>query len=181
MPLPGRIHPVQAFAALAFALSAGAAPGPFEGYWRRVGDADYASYLKVVADSGYRCVMDGKSSHRFRIQGDSITTPMNGKDAIVLLSPGNLRISGTEKGEDYHSDYARMEASAYPDACDEEEARWYGPTSLRGRTAGKERPAPRNSAVPGLLHRGESPDALGRLRPADRAFRPLPPREKSAP
>ena len=135
---------------------------PMAGQELDVDDPVYASYLKVEADSGYYCVMDGKSSFRFKIVGDSITTPMNGKDAFVLSSSGRLRIFGEEKGEPYQSIFARMDPGDYPKACVDEEAAWYGPTAIRGGTSGSERPE-RPAARPRIFgFRGNFLDALGR-------------------
>jgi hypothetical protein len=156
------------FALLTLFAGASSAAGPFEGYWKEtdVDDPVYQSYLKVEADSGYYCVLDGKSSFRFKIRGDSITTPMNGLDAIVLTTSTTLRISGEEKGEEYRNDFARMASSGYPKYCVDEEAEWYGPTALvrKPESAGVSSPRPGNSG-PGLLNfRGRVLDYLGRSR-----------------
>lgn len=147
------------------ALAASAATGPFEGFWERSDEsAEYDSFMKVEADSGYLCVLDGKSSFRFKIAGDSITTPMNGKDAIALTPDHRLRISGEEKGEAYLSEWTRMDASGYPKACVDEEEEWYGPTAIRGGSAGPVRPQSRGPAArPAFGFRGNILDAQGRI------------------
>jgi hypothetical protein len=169
---------VQVLLLASATLSVPAAAGPYQGYWRKldVEDPTYAGYLKVVADSGYYCIMDGKSSFRFKLKGDFITTPMNGLNAITLLSASVLRISGEEKGEPYHSDWKKMEASEYPKACLEEEQAWYGPTALRAGPAEAAGPSFRRPAAnrPSFERGGALLDILGRAVPGENRTGRLP-------
>lgn len=100
-----------------------------QGYFRAmVGPEDVPKYIRIQGDSGFYCILDEKSSFRFKIVGDSMTTPMNGMDRISY-SPGSgsLNISGEEKGEPYHTIFAPSSAGQYPGACVDEEAELYGP------------------------------------------------------
>lgn len=140
---------------------------PFEGYWKGSEEVDpiYRSYLKIEADSGYKCVLDGKSSFRFKVLGAFITTPMNGLNAIALTTPSTLRISGEEKGTPYYSDFEKMVAASYPKFCVDEEAEWYGPTALTRDAGSGQVAVPTNrlkSISDGIAYRGRFLDFLGR-------------------
>lgn len=130
-----------------------------QGYFRAmVGPNEVQEYILIQGDSGFYCILDDKSSFRFKILGDSMTTPMNGMDGIGYApGSGSLRIFGEEKGEPYFTIFAPSSADAYPAACVEEEREWYGPgTSILRRTVpGK-----------GLAGPGRHLDLLGRQREA---------------
>jgi hypothetical protein len=54
-----------------------------QGYYQAMPGPDTVpKYVKIQGDSGFYCILDGKSSFRFKIIGDSMTTPMNGMDRI---------------------------------------------------------------------------------------------------
>ncbi|MEO6097870.1 MAG: hypothetical protein ABIW76_20310 [Fibrobacteria bacterium] len=96
-----------------------------DGFWKD-GDnpeREYAHFLKIEGDKGFYCVLDDKSSFAFRIIGDSITTPMNGKDHIQFFSGRpDVVISGEEKGEAYSNVFVPLGGTPYPTVCVEEEA-----------------------------------------------------------
>ena len=130
-----------------------------QGYFQSLsGTGADPKYLKIQGDSGFYCILDDKSSFRFRIIGDSMTTPMNGKNRIAYApGSGSVQITGEEKGEPYFTVFAPRSAGQYPAACVQEEAKLYGPVSLGSRRiapeAGKAGPA-------------RKPDLLGRRRDA---------------
>jgi hypothetical protein len=130
-----------------------------QGYFQAMPGADTVpKYVKIQGDSGFYCILDDKSSFRFKIIGDSMTTPMNGKDLITYApGSGSLRISGEEKGEPYSTIFAPRSASQYPAACVEEEKELYGPgtSGLRRINPGK-----------GIAGPGRELDLLGRKREA---------------
>lgn len=104
-----------------------------DGFWanRDNGTADYKSYLRIKDSSGFYCVMDGKSSFRFKITGDSINTPLNGNDAIHWYpGSGDIQIDGEEKGVPYRDRFQYLAPKDYPKACVDEEARLY-PSVIR--------------------------------------------------
>jgi hypothetical protein len=72
-----------------------------DGYWAWKNDPDpYERYIRIENDSGFYCVLDAKSSFRSQVIGDSITTPMNGKNAIFWFpGSGDIMISGEENGK----------------------------------------------------------------------------------
>jgi hypothetical protein len=126
-----------------------------QGYYQAMPGPDTVpKYVKIQGDSGFYCILDGKSSFRFKIIGDSMTTPMNGMDRISY-SPGSgsLEMSGEEKGEPYFTIFAPRSASQYPAACVEEEEELYG----QG-TTGLLRSAP----VKGIAGTERRIDVLGR-------------------
>jgi hypothetical protein len=115
-------------------------------------------YLKIRGDSGFYCILDDKSSFRFEIIGDSMTTPMNGKDRNTYApGSGNVQIMGEEKGEPYFTVFAPRPEGQYPAACVQEEAKLYGPVSLGSLRIGPEK---------GKAGPGPKPDLLGRRRDA---------------
>lgn len=130
-----------------------------QGYFQAMPGPDTVpKYLKIQGDSGFYCILDDKSSFRFKIIGDSMTTPMNGKDRIAYApGSGTVQISGEEKGEPYFTYFAPRSAGQYPAACVEEEAELYGPgtTGLMRTDPGK------RVAGPGRVF-----DLLGRQREA---------------
>lgn len=130
-----------------------------QGYFRAMGGpTDVPEYIKIQGDSGYYCILDDKSSFRFKIRGDSMTTPMNGMDGISYApGSGSLRISGEEKGDPYTTIFAPSWADEYPAACVEEEIKWYGPGTLILR---------RTAPGTGLAGPGRNLDLLGRQRDA---------------
>lgn len=58
-----------------------------QGYWSWTENPTvfFARYLRIAGDSGYSCSLDGKSGFAFAIVKDSITTPMNGMNAIQWM------------------------------------------------------------------------------------------------
>jgi hypothetical protein len=117
--------------------SAGAAGGsgpavayPFDGYWEQFpgGDpGDYDRYLKIENDSGYYCISDGKSSHRFDVVGTKfIGIGLSSDHTIEAMSRNTLRITGEEKGWTHTTDFYRVAASKYPQYCVDEEIELYG-------------------------------------------------------
>lgn len=123
--------------ALIFSLSAFPAAAAPSGYWtdRPGSESDYEHHIRIAGDTGFYCVSDGKSSFRFRVIGESITTPMNGLNALVWYpGSGDIEISGKEKGESYSTRYRPLAAKDYPARCLEEEAAQIkedGPLALR--------------------------------------------------
>ncbi|MEO7425866.1 MAG: hypothetical protein ABI036_11815 [Fibrobacteria bacterium] len=95
-----------------------------DGYWARKNDPDpYERYVRIENDSGFYCVLDDKSSFRFQVIGDSITTPMNGKNAIFWFpGSGDIMISGEEKGEAYNDRFGEIDSSTYYNNCRAEES-----------------------------------------------------------
>lgn len=126
-----------------------------QGYFKAMASADPTlKYVKIQGDSGFYCILDDKSSFRFKIIGDSITTPLNGMDRITYaFGSGSLRISGEEKGEPYSTTFAPSSASQYPTACVEEEEKLYGQSSV-GVTV--------SATGKALTGAGRDFDALGR-------------------
>lgn len=135
-----------------------------EGYFKAMaGSGDVQRYIKIEGDSGFYCIMDGKSGFRFKIIGDSMTTPMNGMDRISYApGSGSLRVSGEEKGEPYFTIFAPSSAGQYPSACVEEEEILYGqgPSGLRRTTPEKR-----------IARMGRESDLLGRKRSATKTGR----------
>jgi len=87
-----------------------------QGYWAWIQnpDADYARYLRITGDSGYYCALDGKSGFAFAIVKDSITTPMNGMNAIQYMpNSGAIVITGSEKGVSYYDRFEPIDSTAY--------------------------------------------------------------------
>jgi hypothetical protein len=113
--------------AAALAAAAGAATSGFvpNGYWGNslnAGDL-YDSYLHVQDGVGYYCFLDGKSSFGFKINGDSIGTPMNGNNAIRWYpNSGDIQIDGEEKGIGYSTRFKTVAVGKYPKSCVDEEA-----------------------------------------------------------
>jgi hypothetical protein len=104
-----------------------------DGYFadRKNGEREYDSYLRLQDSAGFRCVLDGKSSYRFKIIGDSITTPLNGMDRFTWYpGSGDVEISGEEKGVAYADRFGMVEAAEYPVQCIEEEAAMQDPTEI---------------------------------------------------
>lgn len=147
--------PLSALALILSVLPAFAAPS---GYWtdRPGSDSDYEHHIRIAGDTGFYCVSDGKSSFRFRVIGESITTPMNGLNALVWYpASGDIEISGKEKGETYSTRYRALAAKDYPARCLEEEAaqvKGDGPLAMRRSVA----------RHPGTVHRANR-DWLGRI------------------
>ena len=112
---------VLAAAALAVAaFPTLAEPGAFEteGYWIDDEVKGYERYIRIEKDSGYYCVLDGKSGFIFKVVGDSITTPMNGMNHIASFpGSGDLQISGEEKGQAYSTRFHFLAPKDYPEQC----------------------------------------------------------------
>jgi hypothetical protein len=105
-----------------------------QGYWAWTENptAEYSRYIRITGDSGYYCFLDGKSSFAFAIVNDSITTPMNGKNAIIWApGSGDIIITGSEKGEPYTERFAVVDPAAYRGHCGDQD-RTAGATALRG-------------------------------------------------
>lgn len=122
-------HPAPAIAFCAFLISASleafsqAVYIP-KGYWKLQQAKDHEEYVRIQGNSGFLCVLDDKSSFRFTIVGDSITTPWDRKDAIVWApGSGDITISGEEKGEPYSTRYRMTDSATYYAKCREEEAK----------------------------------------------------------
>jgi hypothetical protein len=118
----------------ALAPSAGAAAQfVIHGYWMRyLPESDYEGYLRITADSGFYCVLDGKSSFAFAIRKDSITTPLNGMNAIAWMpGSGDIVITGSEKGQPYSNRFKESDSATYWSKCRSEEQAGK-PTPLRG-------------------------------------------------
>jgi hypothetical protein len=133
-----------------------------DGYWAWTENPDdeYERYIRVTGDSGFYCFLDRKSSFPFAIVGDSITTPMNGMDAIRLFpESGDLQITGVEKGEDYVDLFHPSDAATYAGKCGEEDP------AVKGSTAARERSSRERTGNPKLRIRRQatSRDMLGRL------------------
>ena len=96
-----------------------------DGYW--IGKKDpnqYETYLRIQNGSGFYCVLDDKNSFRFKLIGDSITTPMNGMNAIQYFPLSkDLQISGIEKGVTYTDIYGFTDSITYANKCRVEEAK----------------------------------------------------------
>lgn len=127
------VRAVTMISALASASTAGLAYIP-DGYWTLRTPGEYEEFIRIEGGGGFNCILDDKSSFRFTVIGDSITTPMNGKDAIVWFpGSGDIQISGEEKGEPYSTRYKLSDSATYAAKCRDEEARI--PVSLAGRTS----------------------------------------------
>ena len=128
-----------------------------KGYWKLSQAKDYEEYVRIQGNAGFLCVLDDKSSFRFTIVGDSITTPWDRKDAIVWApGSGDLVISGEEKGEPYSTRYRMTDSATYYAKCREEEARI--PVATQ--------PRPARLTAPAAPRTGR--DALGRKQGRDR-------------
>ncbi|MDQ2999731.1 MAG: hypothetical protein M3Y08_00510 [Fibrobacterota bacterium] len=89
-----------------------------EGYWIDNEVQDYERYIRIEKDSGFYCVLDGKSGFFFKVVGDSITTPMNGMNHIAFFpGSGDLQISGEEKGQAYLTRFNFLAPKNYPKQC----------------------------------------------------------------
>jgi hypothetical protein len=96
----------------------------FDGYWelQKTGDA-YERFIRIQDGKGFNCVLDGKSSFPFEIIGDSMTTPLNGRDKLTWMpSSGDLVIQGEEKGTPYLNRFSVSDSSKYWSKCKAEEA-----------------------------------------------------------
>lgn len=146
--MPGRIN-LNIIGVLLFSLvslhSAQASTSGYiaQGYWSwsQNPDADYARYLRITADSGYYCSLDGKSGFAFAIVKDSITTPMNGMNAIQWMpNSGDIVITGSEKGVAYMDRFRPFDSTGYWRECRDQDKAPHT-TALRGipgpRTAEK--------------------------------------------
>lgn len=141
---------------LTFSLSQTLAETPawnLEGYWAHRNNPDpYESYVRLQGDRGFLCVLDQKSSFRFQVIGDSITTPMNGMDALTWYpGSGDVEISGIEKGEPYRDRFEPIDSVTYFAKCRAEE-------SLIPMTQIKQVKRSRTKMFPGRFWR----DLLGR-------------------
>jgi hypothetical protein len=133
---------------VAFALSMTVSPacagtGAFdaEGYWIDNDVEGYERYVRIENDSGYYCVLDGKSGFTFKVVGDSITTPMNGMNHILAFpGSGNLKISGEEKGEPYSTLFHPLAPKDYPKECADLEKEFSGTTGIAAGPAPKPTP-----------------------------------------
>lgn len=94
-----------------------------KGYWADRNNPDpYESFVHLQGDRGFKCVLDQKSSFRFQVIGDSITTPMNGKNALTWYpSSGDIEISGMEKGVAYRDRFETIDSATYFAKCGAEE------------------------------------------------------------
>lgn len=130
-----------------------------QGYFRAMGGPeDVPKYIRIQGDSGFYCILDDKSSFRFKILGDSMTTPMNGMDGISYApGSGSLKISGEEKGEAYFTIFAPSSAGQYPAACVQVEAELYGTGTVALMRIGPGKP---------MAAAGRYFDLLGRTRDA---------------
>jgi hypothetical protein len=109
-----------------------------EGYWIDNDVEGYERYIRIEKDSGYYCVLDGKSGFTFKVVGDSITTPMNGMNHIAYFpGSGNLKISGEEKGETYSTLFHPLAPKDYPKECADLEKDYSVPTGITARPAPK--------------------------------------------
>ncbi len=107
---------------LSSALSAQASANRFivEGYWKWSENpgAEFPRYLRITGDSGYSCFLDGKSGFAFAIAKDSMTTPMNGKNAVVWMpGSGDIVITGMEKGVPYTERFHPGDSADYWAHC----------------------------------------------------------------
>lgn len=131
----------RVLSALALILGALPAVGAPSGYWtdRPGSDGDYEHHIRIAGDTGFYCVSDGKSSFRFRVIGEAITTPMNGMNDLVWYpGSGDIEISGKEKGQSYSTRFRPLAAKDYPARCLDEEAAQVkadGPLSTRRPSA----------------------------------------------
>ena len=103
-----------------------------DGYWRDASlDSEQERFIRIRDGKGFKCILDWKSSFRFTIIGDSMTTPMNGMDAIRWMpGSGDLVIMGEEKGEPYSERYTDVDSVIYAHKCGHEESR-LTPSGLR--------------------------------------------------
>lgn len=127
-----------------------------EGYWIDNEVEGYERYLRIEKDSGYYCILDGKSGFTFKVVGDSITTPMNGMNHIAYFpGSGNLKISGEEKGEPYWTLFHPLAPNKYPKECVDLEKEYSATTGITARPSRKPtRPAEsRGRAARNLLGR----------------------------
>ncbi|MBW8888549.1 MAG: hypothetical protein JF616_12400 [Fibrobacteres bacterium] len=163
---------------LALAHSSRAASSGYipRGYWAwtQNPDADYARYLRITGDSGYYCSLDGKSGFAFAIVKDSITTPMNGMNAIQYMpNSGAIVITGSEKGVAYYDRFEVFDSTAYWGECGEQDKARH-PTGLRGNLQAQS--ARRNASARGIFPwrregyslsgRKSRPLPIGRIRPS---------------
>ena len=123
---------------LALAHSAQAAGSRYiaQGYWAWSNnpEAFFARYLRITADSGYYCSLDGKSGFAFAIVKDSITTPMNGMNAIQWMpNSGDIVITGSEKGVPYSDRFSPFDSVGYWGQCGDQDKATHT-TSLRGNS-----------------------------------------------
>jgi hypothetical protein len=105
-----------------------------QGYWASTEnpDAFFARYLRITGDSGYSCHLDGKSGFAFAIVKDSITTPMNGMNAIQWMpNSGDIVITGSEKGVPYSDRFEPFDSAAYWGECAGQDKALH-PTGLYG-------------------------------------------------
>ncbi len=102
------------------------------GYWKIKSDQNsYEKLIRIKNDSGFYCILDNKSSFRFKVIGDSKTTPMNGKDLISWWpGSGDIGISGEEKGVPYHYRFSLIDSATYTSFCKEEESRFSATTRI---------------------------------------------------
>jgi hypothetical protein len=116
-----------------------------QGYWawRENPGASEDRYVRITGDSGFYCFLDDKSSFAFAIAGDSITTPMNGKNAIAWApGSGDIIITGEEKGEPYSDRFQPFDSTTYWAKCGDQE----GNANVTGLGAGFERQSGRQPA-----------------------------------
>jgi hypothetical protein len=150
---------------LASIHSAQAAASPYiaQGYWAWTDnpDADYARYLRITGDSGYYCFLDGKSGFAFAIVKDSITTPMNGMNAIQWMpNSGDIVIAGSEKGVPYYDRFRALDSTTYWRQCGEQDKTTH-PTGLYESNA--RQPAHGRNAARGIFPwQGEGYSLSGR-------------------
>lgn len=95
-----------------------------QGYWawrENPGTTD-DRFMRITGDSGFYCFLDEKSSFAFAIANDSITTPMNGKNAIAWApGSGDIIITGNEKGESYSERFQPFDSTTYWAKCADQE------------------------------------------------------------
>jgi hypothetical protein len=95
-----------------------------QGYWAWTENSTsfYARYLRITGDSGYYCSLDGKSGFAFAIVKDSITTPMNGMNAIQWMpNSGAVVITGSEKGVPYYDRFEPFDSTTYWGQCSDQD------------------------------------------------------------
>ena len=121
-----------------------------KGYWKWTENpaGDYERHIRISGDSGFYCVLDGKSSFAFDIGPDSLTTPMNGKNAVVWMpNSGDLVISGAEKGVPYTDRFSHSDSLAYWNKCRDEERAWKTTAIRIGKGSGMGAGAGPRSAI----------------------------------
>jgi hypothetical protein len=150
-----------AFALMVAALPVLPATGGYipDGYWvDRANKGDlYDGYLRIKDSSGFYCVLDGKSSHRFTL----LDGRMDGYDTVRYFpGSGDVQIDGEEKGVKYTNRFRSIGVKDYPKYCVDREAADYPDGIAKNTASAKAMDPASHAAVDALGRKLISPSPL---------------------